>query len=299
MLAKAKRLAADVVVMDLEDAVAPSAKPSARRNVVAALNGGGFGQQIRAVRVNAWTSPWTYLDLVEVVGEAGSGVDTIVLPKVESAHHVVALDLLLTQIEQSAGLTIGRIGIEALIESARGVVEIDSIVTASPRLETLIFGPADFIASTNMRTRLVGEQPPGYDVGDAYHYPLMRTLIAARAHGKQAIAGPYLAIGDSDGCRRVARQSAALGFDGTWVVHPDQIAVANDVFSPSQEDYDRAELILETYAHSTGAAGGARGAVMLGEEMIDAASRRMALVVVGKGRAAGMIRLSVLTGPEA
>src|SRR5690606_493901 len=138
----------------------------------------------------------------------------------------------------------GGIGIEAQIESARGLMNVEHIAAASPRLETLVFGPADFMASINMRTLVVGEQPPGYTEGDAYHYVLMRLLVAARAHGLQAIDGPYLQIRDVDGFRRTARRSAALGFDGKWVLHPDQIEAANEVFSPSQEDYDHAELIL-------------------------------------------------------
>ena len=143
-------------------------------------------------------------------------------------------------------------------------------------------------ASLNMRTLEVGEQPEGYDVGDAHHHVLMRILIAARTHGVLAIDGPYLKVRDVDGFRRVAGRSAALGYDGKWVLHPDQIAAGNEIFSPRQEDYDHAELILEAYEWHTSRAGGARGAVMLGDEMIDEASRKMALVIAGKGRAAGM-----------
>jgi citrate lyase subunit beta/citryl-CoA lyase len=166
-------------------------------------------------------------------------------------------------------------------------------------VETLIFGPADFMASINMKSLVVGEQPPGYDVGDAYHYILMRILMAARAFDKQAIDGPYLAIKDLEGYRRVAGRSAALGFDGKWVLHPDQVAAANEVFSPRQEDYDHAELILDAYDYYTSAAGGAKGAVMLGDEMIDEASRKMATVISVKGRAAGMTRTKAFEIPEA
>jgi citrate lyase subunit beta/citryl-CoA lyase len=146
------------------------------------------------------------------------------------------------------------------------------------------------MASLNMRTLVVGEQPDGYDVGDAYHHVLMSILVAARAHGIAAIDGPYLKVRDVEAFRRVARRSAALGFDGKWVLHPDQIAAGNAIFTPRQEEYDHAELILEAYEWHTSQAGGARGAVMLGEEMIDEASRKMALVIAGKGRAAGMVR---------
>jgi len=139
-----------------------------------------------------------------------------------------------------------------------------------------------------MRSLVVGEQPDGYDVGDAYHFALMSILVAARAHGLQAIDGPYLQVRDVDGFRRSARRSAALGYDGKWVLHPDQVSAANDVFTPSQQDFERAEAILTAYEHATSAAGGHRGAVMLGDEMIDEASRKMALVVAAKGRAAGL-----------
>ena len=186
------------------------------------------------------------------------------------------------------GFEVGRIGIEAQIENALGLVDVKEIAFASPRIETIIFGPADFMASINMKSLVVGEQPPGYDVGDAYHYILMSILMAARAHDVQAIDGPYLQIRDVDGFRRVARRSAALGFDGKWVLHPGQIDAANEIYAPSQEDYDHAELILDAYEWDTSEAGGLSGAVMLGDEMIDEASRKMAEVIAGKGRAAGM-----------
>jgi len=297
-LAKAKGLDADQVFLDLEDSVAPIAKVDARKNIVAALNEGGWGSKIRVVRVNDWTTEWTYADVIEVVSGAGANLDCIMLPKVQTAEQVVALDLLLTQLEKVHGFEPGRIGIEAQIENALGLTNVNAIATASPRVETIIFGPADFMASINMKSLVVGEQPPGYDVGDAYHYILMQILMAARAHGKQAIDGPYLQIKDVDGFRRVAGRSAALGFDGKWVLHPGQIDIANDVYSPSQEDYDHSELILDAYEYFTSEAGGKKGSAMLGDEMIDEASRKMALVIAGKGRAAGMARTQEFTPPE-
>ena len=298
MLDKAKGLPADQVFMDIEDAVAPLAKPDARKNIVAALNEGGYDGKVRSVRVNDWTTEWTYLDVIEVVSGAGANLDCIMLPKVQGPEQIRALDMLLTQIEKSEGLDVGRIGIEAQIENAMGLTMVDEIAAASPRVETIIFGPADFMASINMKSLVVGEQPPGYDVGDAYHYILMRILMAARAYDKQAIDGPYLQIKDLDGYTRVAERSAALGFDGKWVLHPDQIAAANEIFSPRQDDYDHAERILDAYEWYTSAAGGARGAAMLGDEMIDEASRKMALVIAGKGRAAGMQRTQTFEPPE-
>ncbi|HEX3826229.1 MAG TPA: CoA ester lyase [Sporichthyaceae bacterium] len=191
MLAKAQGLPADQVFLDLEDAVAPLAKPDARKNIVAALNEGDWGGKTRVVRVNDLTTSWTYRDTIEVVEGAGELLDCIMLPKVQTADQIVWLDLLLTQIEKTMGFEVGRIGIEAQIENARGLVNVDAIAAASPRLETVIFGPADFMASINMKSLVVGEQPPGYDVGDAYHYILMRILMAARTNNLQAIDGPY------------------------------------------------------------------------------------------------------------
>ena len=297
-LEKARTLDADQVFLDLEDSVAPVAKASARGAIVEALNSGGWEGKVRVVRVNDWTTEWTYRDVVEVVDGAGANLDCVMLPKVQSADQVIALDLLLTQLEKANGLALGRLGIEAQIENAIGLINVDAIAAASPRVETIIFGPADFMASINMKSLVVGEQPPGYDVGDAYHYILMRILMAARAHDQQAIDGPYLQIREVDGFRRVASRSAALGFDGKWVLHPDQIAAANEVYSPVQADFDHAENILDAYAHYTSEKGGATGAVMLGDEMIDEASRKMAMVISAKGRAAGMTRTDVWTPPE-
>jgi citrate lyase subunit beta/citryl-CoA lyase len=293
MIQKAKILPADEVFLDLEDAVAPEAKAEARTRVAVALAEPGWAGQLRGVRVNDWTTPWTYADIIEVVSTVASSkdasIDIVVLPKVTDVSHVHALDLLLSQLEATHGLPVGRIGIEAQIENAQGLTDIDAIA-AGPRVQALVLGPADLMASLNMRTLEVGEQPEGYTEGDAYHHVLMRILIAARTRGIFAIDGPYLKVRDVDGFRRVAGRSAALGYDGKWVLHPDQIAAGNEIFSPRQEAYDHAELILEAYEWHTSRAGGARGAVMLGDEMIDEASRKMALVIAGKGRAAGMVR---------
>ncbi|WP_406390849.1 HpcH/HpaI aldolase/citrate lyase family protein [Streptomyces sp. NBC_00887] len=297
-LEKAQGLPADQVFLDLEDACAPLAKEGARHHIVDALNNGDWTGKTRVVRVNDWTTHWTYRDVITVVEGAGPNLDCIMLPKVQDAQQVVALDLLLTQIEKTMGFEVGKIGIEAQIENAKGLVNIDDIAAASPRLETLIFGPADFMASINMKTLVVGQQPPGYPA-DAYHYILMRILMAARTHDLQAIDGPFLQIRDVDAYREVAGRAAALGFDGKWVLHPGQVDAANEVFSPSQEDYDHAELILDAYDWCTSEEGGKKGSAMLGEEMIDEASRKMALVIAGKGRAAGMQRTSKFEAPEA
>jgi len=289
MIDKAKGLPADEVFLDLEDAVAPDAKAQARTQVAIALSEPDWAGQLRGVRVNDWTTPWTYADLIEVVSTAGNTLDIVVLPKVTDVSHIHALDLLLTQLETVHGLAVGGIGIEAQIENARGLTNIDAIA-AGPRVQALVLGPADLMASLNMRTLVVGEQPEGYDLGDAHHHALMTLLVAARTHGIAAIDGPYLKVRDVDAFRRVAGRSAALGYDGKWVLHPDQIAAGNEIFTPRQDEYEHAELILEAYQWHTSRAGGARGAAMLGDEMIDEASRKMALVISAKGRAAGMQR---------
>ena len=285
-IAKAQGLDADEVFLDLEDAVAPAAKPAARQAVAQALRDGGWGGRVMAVRINDVTTAWAYRDVVDVVEQAGPHLDAIVLPKVTGPGHVVWLDLLLGQIEQAKGYPVGAIGIEAQIEDARGLAAVDAIAAASPRLAALVFGPADFMASLGMRSLDIGAQPAGYAGGDAFHYPLLRLLVAARAHGLQAIDGPYAAIADTEGLARAAASVAALGFDGKWVLHPGQVGPVNEAFSPSQQDYDRAELILAAYAHYTGE--NQLGAALLDGQMIDEASRKLALVTAARGRAAGL-----------
>lgn len=289
-LAKASSLAADEVILDLEDSVAPAAKDQARALVAAAAADGDWSGRVLAVRVNDATTRWAYRDVIEVTERAGAAVDAIVLPKVTGPDQIAWLDLLLRQVEQAAGLPSGKIGIEAQIEDAAGLVLADQIAAASPRMESLIFGPADFMASVGMRSLSIGAPPAGYAAGDAFHYPLLRILVAARASGLAAIDGPYAAIGDAEGLARSAGSAAALGFDGKWVVHPDQVGIVNAAFAPDQAEYERAERIIDAYAHATTVS--QRGAVMLGGEMIDEASRKLAEVTAARGRAAGLNRAS-------
>jgi citrate lyase subunit beta/citryl-CoA lyase len=218
------------------------------------------------------------------------------LPKVSGPGHIVWLDLLLGQVERAAALAPGGIAIEAQIEDAAGLAAVDQIAVASPRLAALVFGPADFMASLGMRSLSIGSQPEGYSGGDAFHYAHLRILVAARAAGLQAIDGPYAAIGDVAGLGSAATSVAALGYDGKWVVHPDQIGPVNAAFSPSQDDYERAERILEEYEHATSVQ--ERGAVMLDGEMIDEATRKLALVAAARGRAAGRPRRLRPRSPE-
>ena len=290
MLEKAKGLATDALFLDLEDSVSPLVKEQARANVIAALLEGGFGDRVVSVRINSIDSQWAMEDLTQVIEQAGDKIDCVLVPKMQTAAQVLQIDERIAQLEAARGLAIGTIGIEAQIEDALGLVNVEHIAAASERIESLVFGPADFMASINMKSLVVGQQPAGYTEGDAYHYPLMRMLVAGRAFGKQVIDGPYLGIKDLDGLRTASLRSAALGFDGKWVLHPDQIDIVNEIFSPEQSDFDHAELILDAYEYHTSSSGGARGAVMLGDEMIDEASRKMALVISSKGRAAGMFR---------
>jgi citrate lyase subunit beta / citryl-CoA lyase len=286
-ITRARDLPVDEMFLDLEDAVAPAAKDDARRNAVAALTSGSWRAGIRGVRINDATTPWAYQDVVALVEGAGAALDVIILPKVVDPGHLVWLDLLLTQAERATGREGDPIGIDAQIEDAQGLAAVEAIAAASGRLESLVFGPADFMASIGMPSLNVGQTDTGY-AGDAFYYPLMRILVAARAHGLQAIDGPYVKVRDVDGFRRAAGSVAALGFDGKWVLHPDQVAAANETFTPRQADYDRAELILDAYDHA--ATVDQRGAVMLDDEMIDEAMRKMALRIALKGRAAGLAR---------
>jgi citrate lyase subunit beta/citryl-CoA lyase len=284
-LAKARELSVDEVMLDLEDSVAPGAKPAARELATRALASGGWDGKLVAVRVNDATTPWAYQDVIAVVEGAPGAVDSLILPKVSDPGAVVWLDVLLSQLERAARLEPGRIGIEAQIEDAAGLAAVEAIAAASRRLVSLVFGPADFMASVGMRSLTVGGQPAGYAF-DAHHYPLMRILVAAKARGLQAIDGPYAKIQDTDGLRAAATSAAALGYDGKWVLHPGQVGIVNDAFTPAAGDYERAVRILDAYERATSV--DRRGAVMLDGEMIDEASRKLALAIVAKGKAAGL-----------
>jgi citrate lyase subunit beta/citryl-CoA lyase len=286
MIEKSRGLAVDYVFLDLEDAVAPLAKSQARTAVAEAVAAGGWTAATVAVRVNDLSTPYTYRDVIEVVESAGPKLDVVVLPKVQWPEQVAWLDLLLTQIERTMGFPEGGVAIEAMVESALGLSQALAIAQASPRLEALVFGPGDYAADSGMRSPFVGAAP----FEGAFDFPLHTIRVAATAAGVQAVDGPWQQVRDLDGLRTKASRSAGLGFDGTWVLHPDQVAVANEVFTPAQESYDHAELVLDAVAWYGSEAGGRRGAVMLGDEMIDEASRKLALSVAVKGRAAGLSR---------
>jgi citrate lyase subunit beta/citryl-CoA lyase len=289
MLGKAPGLPADMVFLDLEDAVAPLEKEAARAKAVDAIKNQDWGDKVLCVRVNAWDTKWTYGDVIEVVGNAGERLDEIMLPKVQSAAEVVAMDLLLTQVEKNVGLPIGHTGIEAQIETARGLINVEEICAASPRLETIILGPVDFSASMEMPSLAGGLQIPEYP-GDYFHYPFMKILMAGRANGLQVIDGPYVRVRDPEGFRDFCTRTQILGFDGKWALHPDQVTILNEVFGPNQEQFDRAWAILDAYKEAT--EGDRKGAVMFGDEMIDEASRKVAVKVVSRGEQAGLKRSS-------
>lgn len=284
---KAQGLPADMIFLDLEDSVAPKEKEGARKTVAEAIREGDWGDTVVCVRVNDWSTQWTVFDIIEVVAQAGDRLDEIMLPKVESAAQIVAADMVLSQTEIQAGLPVGHIGIEAQIETAQGLINVEEICAASSRLETIIFGPADFAASMEMPVLTGGVQIPEYP-GDHFHYVFNKILMAGRANGLQVIDGPYLKIRETEGLRDYCQRARTLGFDGKWTLHPDQVTVVNEVFSPTQEQFDRAWDILEAYEQATEVEG--KGAVMFGDEMIDEASRKMANKFLMRGKRAGLTR---------
>lgn len=286
-IAKSRDLEVDCLFLDLEDAVAPAAKVAARDMIVTALQEGSWRAPTVTVRVNAWDTPWTTGDVMSVVGRAGKQIDALVLPKVTSADQVVALDLVLSQVEASAGLEIGRIGFELQIEEALGLQAVNQIAAASSRTETLVFGPGDFMASMGMRGLSVGSQIAGYDA-DAFHYALSRILIAARANGLQALDGPYVSIRDLPGFKTSAAKAAALGYDGKWVVHPSQIEAGNQIFTPEPAQIERAERIVKAYlAAADEHDGGAVGAIVVDDEMVDEAGYKVARALLAKSGRGG------------
>ena len=286
-MGKAPSLGSDMVFLDLEDACAPKEKVAARGKVVEAIKTHDWADKVLCVRINDWSTKWTAYDIMEVVGNAGERLDEIMLPKVENAAQIQATDMLLRQVEIAAGLPIGHIGIEAQIETTRGLINVEEICGASPRLETIIFGPADFAASMEIPVLTGGVQIPDYP-GDHFHYVFSKILMAGRANGIQVIDGPYLYIRDSDGFRDYCKRTRTLGFDGKWALHPDQVAILNEVFSPTQEQFDKAYDILDAYRKATEDEG--KGAVMFGDEMIDEASRKMATKFLSRGERAGLKR---------
>ena len=277
---KATTSTADEIILDLEDGVAPAARSQARENIVAALTGMEWGRRIRAVRVNDVRTQWFYQDLIAVVEQAGAHLDVIVLPKVNRLEDVYMLDMLLGQIEMAKGLS-RRIGIEAQIETAEGMVNVERIAQASPRLEALIFGPGDYAASLGVPLLNIGGQLPGYP-GHIWHSALSRIVVAAKAAGIEAIDGPYGAYQDMEGLRESASLARNLGCDGKWAIHPGQIEPINAIFSPTVEEIARAQEIRDRYRSTLEA--GQVGALALQGDLVDAASLRLAERVLARAQ---------------
>ena len=274
---KALDSAVDYVFLDLEDAVAPGDKEQARRNVIQGLQEHEWrarGKTI-CVRINGIDTHYMYRDVIDVVEQAGHRVDTILIPKVGVPADVYLVDALLSQIETARGFS-HRIGIDVLIETALGMANVEAIAQASPRLEAMHFGVADYAASCRARTVVIGGLNPDYP-GDQWHFALSRMIVACRAYGLRAVDGPFGDFNDPEGYTLAAKRGAALGIEGKWAIHPSQIALANDVFTPPPKEIERARRILDALEQ---AAKEGRGAAQLDGKMIDAASARMAQNVV-------------------
>jgi malyl-CoA/(S)-citramalyl-CoA lyase len=285
---KAAASAADVVCLDLEDAVAPNDKDKARDNIVAALNDVNWGKKLVTVRINGLDTNFCYRDTLALVEKGGERLDAIMIPKVGSAADIYAIDMLITQASSFVGRK-KQIGLEVIIETAAGLGNIDEIAGASPRLETLHFGAADYAASQGMRTTNIGGGNADYVMltdgpgarerhwNDLWHFPLFRMAQAARAHGIVPIDGPFGDYSDADGFRVQANRTAILGCEGKWAIHPSQVALANEIYTPPEKEVKRAEAILAAMkdSHEKG-----MGAVALNGVLIDAASIRQADVIV-------------------
>ncbi len=289
---KAARSAADVVFLDLEDAVAPDDKERARKNVIAALNDIDWSGRAISVRINGLDTHYMYRDVVDVLEQAGAKLDLIMIPKVGAAADVYALDMLVTQIEQAKGYRT-KIGFELIIETALGLANVEAIARASRRIESLHFGVADFAASTRARTTNIGGANPDYVVlsdpdsegrrethwADVWHYALARIVVAARAAGVRPLDGPFGDFTDAAGFNAAAARAAALGCEGKWAIHPSQIAPANTAFTPSESEIAKARRILAAMEEAQRAG---KGAVALDGRLIDIASIRQAEALVKK-----------------
>jgi citrate lyase beta subunit len=277
MLTKAFTLDADVIMLDLEDSVPVQEKEEARKRVIDAFKEQDWKGKVRSYRINGMDTPFAYRDIIDVVEQAGELIDVIVVPKVNDPAEIKAIDYLLTQIEARMGFR-RRIGLEPSIETAAGMLRAGEIAFSSPRLETLVFGVADYGASLTMMSKGIsghGDMEEFYP-GHRWHFPLSRMAMASKAAGLAAIDAPYGDYKDPEGLKRSCLLSAALGYDGKWVIHPDQIAIINELYTPSAEDVERSRRILEAYeqAKCEGC-----GSLAIDGKMVDAASIRVAQVI--------------------
>jgi citrate lyase subunit beta/citryl-CoA lyase len=275
MAEKALASAADAVFLDLEDAVAPDEKAGARKKIVNALKELDWQGRSTLYRANALDTPYFYRDVVEIVEEAGAELDALMIPKVQRPEDLHVAATLLSQIELALGLEPGGINIEAQIESAEGLVNVDAIARATGRLTALHFGPGDFAASVRMPQRSIGTMDEWDEVypGHRLHYAMHRIVVAARAAGLRAVDGPVADHRDEEGLRKSCLLARSLGFDGKWCIHPAQIGVVNEVFSPTDGEVEWAKKVVQAYEEANAAG---RGAITLDGQMIDAASIRMA-----------------------
>lgn len=279
---KAARSAADFVFLDLEDAVAPPDKEQARRNVIAALRDIDWAAKGKtvSVRINGLDTHYCYRDVIDVMEQAGDRLHTILVPKVGLPADLYCVETLVSQVEQAKGYH-HKVGIEALIETALGMANVEAIAAAPGRLEALHFGVADYAASNRARTVSIGGLNPNYP-GDQWHFALSRMIVACRAYGLRAIDGPFGNYRDPDGFQASARRAAALGCEGKWAIHPSQVDLANDVFSPPQAEVDLARRIIDALRHAEAEG---KGAASVDGKMIDAASERMAQTVIAMDEA--------------
>ena len=275
MAGKALASAADAVFLDLEDAVAPDEKADARGEIVHALRELDWQGRPTLYRANALDTPYFYRDLVEVVEEAGDRLDVIIIPKVQRPEDLQVAATLLFQIEMAVGLEAGKVGLEAQIESAEGLVNVDGIARATERLTALHFGPGDFAASLRMPLKSIGARDEWDEAypGHRFHYAMGRIVVAARAAGLRAVDGPLADYRDEEALRESCLISRSLGFDGKWCIHPAQIEVVNEVFSPTPREVEWAKKVVEAYEKASAAG---TGAISVDGQMVDAASIRMA-----------------------
>lgn len=289
MIGKAAASDADMVFLDLEDAVAPSAKVGARKNIIAGLNELDWGTKIRSYRINSVDTEWCHDDIVEVVTGAGANIDVIMVPKIKGPREVWFVDDMLTQLELKLGLEVGRIGIECLVEEVEALQTVDEIARCSPRLEALVLGIGDLAASQGMRLGHIGvtdgEDATTYP-GDVWHYARTRMIVACRAAHIDAIDGPYADFTNPDGYARNAATFSMLGGVGKWCIHPSQVEVANRVFAPSHAEVARAQTVIDAVAEAEAAG---EGAAELGGMMIDAATTRLFQVTLDRARRCGML----------
>lgn len=282
MMAKAATLGVDHVFLDLEDAVAPNAKVEARSKIVTALNTLDFGKTVRCVRINDLDTPYAYEDIISVVEGAPGKVDTLLVPKVRNACDVRFVDRLLSQIEAKLGLT-RRIGIEVLIEEAEAMMRVDEIAGASDRLEALIFGMGDYSASQGVDPRAIAGDP-GYP-GDIWHYARFKMIVAARTFGLDAVDGPFVNFRDDAWFATECTRARQLGAVGKWAIHPSQVAIAQRLFSPSQEEVDKAYRAVAAYREAQAQG---LGAIQVDGQMVDVATVRLVQKVIDQAKLAGI-----------